>query len=113
MFTRRVPGVYTPRCNCEGGREIAEHLLLDCTELDRERENLRAAIAPAPLRTYRDLEIFTDPDDAIHLVRWLFNTGKFPSYRLAENIHREDVSAGTASTPRPRGRPARDKGKRA
>lgn len=91
LFTRRVPDIPTPRCRCGAAWETAEHIILHCDELREERETLRRALTPLPLRTCRDLATVSDtPGAARELVRWLLRTDKFPMFGLAKRIGEEE-----------------------
>ena len=85
MFEHKVPEVATPQCPCGQAPETAAHLVLDCRDLAQQREELREDMAPRAMRTYRDFAAATSrKKSAYKLVRWLFATGRFPEYWLAE-----------------------------
>ena len=91
LFERKVPDVATPRCSCGEAPETAAHLVLDCQQLDYQRDNLRQLLLPMPLHTYRDFAAATAKGkSASKLVRWLLSTGRFPEFRLAERYRAED-----------------------
>jgi hypothetical protein len=92
LFERKVPGVVTPRCPCGEAPETAAHLVLDCRQLDQQREDLRRLLAPKAVRTYRDFIATTSKGkSAKKLVRWLLSTGRFPEFRLAERYREEEL----------------------
>ena len=68
----------------------AAHLVLDCRDLDQQREELREIMSPRAMHTYRDFATATPKKkSAYKLVRWLLSTGRFPAYRLAERYRAE------------------------
>jgi Reverse transcriptase (RNA-dependent DNA polymerase)/Endonuclease-reverse transcriptase len=84
LFQRRVPNVATPLCRCGNGEETPAHIAVFCPELEEERRELRAILAPQALLTTRDFAGATgDPARASAMVKWLLATGRFPEYRLA------------------------------
>ena len=92
LFERKVPEVATPRCPCGEAPETAAHLVLDCQQLDHQRNYLRQLLHPAPLHTYRDFAAATAKGkSACKLVRWLLSTGRFPEFRLAERYRAEEA----------------------
>jgi hypothetical protein len=97
LFERRVPDVWTPLCRCGRARETPLHLTVFCDELQDERLVLKRAVSPRALRTSRDFaSLTTDPATAGAVVRWLLSLRRFPEFRLAEEIAREDeVTART------------------
>src|SRR3954469_22266949 len=83
LFERKVPEVATPRCPCGEAPETAAHLVLDCRQLDQQRDDLQQLLQPTALRTYRDFAAATARGkSAGKLVRWLLSTGRFPEFRL-------------------------------
>ena len=98
LFQRRVPNVATPLCRCGNGEETPAHIAVFCPELEEERRELRAILAPQALLTTRDFAGATgDPARASAMVKWLLATGRFPEYRLARRYaeiqDREDSTA--------------------
>jgi hypothetical protein len=92
LFERKVPDVATPRCSCGEAPETAAHLVLDCPQLEYQRDNLRQSLHPIPLSTYRDFAAATAKGkSASKLVRWLLSTGRFPEFRLAERYKVEEA----------------------
>ena len=92
LFKRRVPEVAIPRCPCGEAPETAAHLILDCRELDQQREYLRQLLYPKAMRSYRDFAAATAKGkSASKLVRWLLSTGRFPEFRLAKRYRAEEV----------------------
>jgi hypothetical protein len=85
LFLRGVPDVPTPLCSCGRAPETPEHFILHCQSRTAERTRLRQALAPLPLYSNRDLATVTDRQGR-QLASWLLATGRFPSYRLAEEI---------------------------
>lgn len=95
LFERRVPEVATPRCPCGEAPETAAHLILDCRQLDQQRQALRQALYPRALRTFRDFAAATaEGKSARVLIRWLLSTGRFPQFRLAERYLAEELQEG-------------------
>jgi hypothetical protein len=47
-----VPEVATPRCPCGEAPETAAHLVLDCRQLDHQRDDLRQLLYPPYSYTY-------------------------------------------------------------
>jgi hypothetical protein len=92
LFERKVPEVATPRCPCGEAPETAAHLVLDCQQLDHQRNYLRQLLHPTPLHTYRDFAAATAKGkSACKLARWLLSTGRFPEFRLAERYRAEEA----------------------
>jgi hypothetical protein len=90
LFERKVPEVATPRCPCGDAPETAAHLVLDCRELNQQREDLRRLLHTKAMRTYRDFATATAKRQrAYTLVRWLLSTGRFPEFRLAKRYRAE------------------------
>ena len=95
LFGRKVPDVLTPLCRCGDAPETPLHLAIDCVELTDRRAQLRTKIAPRALRTRRDFTHLTeDPDTARTVVRWMLDTGRFPQFRLAEEVAKEERESG-------------------
>jgi hypothetical protein len=91
LFERKVPEVATPRCPCGEAPETAAHLVLDCRQLDHQRDDLQQLLHPTTLRTYRDFAAATTKGkSAGKLVRWLLSTGRLPEFRLAERYRAEE-----------------------
>jgi hypothetical protein len=91
LFERRVPEVATPRCPCGEAPETAAHLVLDCQQLDQQRQALQQALYPRALRTFRDFAAATEKGKSARvLIRWLLSTGRFPQFRLAERYLAEE-----------------------
>lgn len=82
LFKIRTPGVNTPLCRCGEAPETAEHVILGCKDLEVERDQLRAAIAPLSLGSREDLARLTNTPLANQkLVRWLLKTQRLPHFR--------------------------------
>jgi hypothetical protein len=95
LFEKKVPEVYSPRCQCGDAAETPQHLALDCSETRQERQQLESKMSPGAIRTYQDFVYATEkPQLAATLVRWFLNLGRFTEFRLAREIaHREDTRA--------------------
>ena len=90
LFSRGVPEVLTPSCECGEGRETVEHLVMWCLAPPLPRRWERAE-----LRTRRDFYSVlqgTSPP-AARLTRkilgWLMDSGKLPMYGLARRLELE------------------------
>jgi hypothetical protein len=55
LFRRHVPNVLSPLYSCGKASETPEHVLLYCSETEKNRQDIRKKIAPIALRTHRNL----------------------------------------------------------
>lgn len=91
LHERGVPSRATPLCRCGNGPETPEHILLFCTLLTTERQELQAAL-PVAARTRTDIEALTNkPDTAATLVRWFLRLQRLQEYRTAVRIFPPDA----------------------
>ena len=96
LFSRKVPNVIIPWCECGDGRETPLHIIKQCMNPD-----LLEAAGPRPptlanLRTQRDLQLaLEDPDTTMDILRWLMATGRLSEFDLARRL---DSARGAAMT---------------
>ncbi|EAQ91232.1 hypothetical protein CHGG_03167 [Chaetomium globosum CBS 148.51] len=90
LFTRGVPEVLTPACECGKGRETAEHLVVWCLAPPLTRRWERTGI-----RRRRDFYSVlhginpTTARLARRVLDWLMDSGKLPMYNLARRLELE------------------------
>ncbi|EAQ88620.1 hypothetical protein CHGG_05239 [Chaetomium globosum CBS 148.51] len=90
LFTRGVPKVLTPACECGEGREPAEHLVVWCLAPPLTRRWERTGI-----RTRRDFYSVlhginpTTARLARRVLDWLMDSWKLPMYNLARRLELE------------------------
>ncbi|EAQ83172.1 hypothetical protein CHGG_10990 [Chaetomium globosum CBS 148.51] len=106
LFTREVPEVLTPACECGEGRETAEHLVVWCLAPPLTRRWERTGI-----RTRRDFYSVlhginpTTARLARRVLDWLMDSGKLPMYNLARAADvqlSQEARAGSGGLKRPR-----------
>lgn len=96
LFTRKVPEITTPYCDCGGGRERLVHLALHCP---RERDRFEELFPD--IRNSEDLrDALSSPKEAKAIAQWILSTGRLGMYRLyskvmEENLSRDEVVATT------------------
>ena len=90
LYSRGVPEVLTPSCECGEGRETVEHLVMWCLAPPLPRRWERAE-----LRTRRDfysvLQGISPPAARLarRILGWLMDSGKLPMYNLARRLELE------------------------
>ncbi|EAQ87046.1 hypothetical protein CHGG_08299 [Chaetomium globosum CBS 148.51] len=90
LFTRGVPGVLTPACECGERRETAEHLVVWCLAPPLTRRRERTGI-----RTRRDFYSVlhginpTTARLARRVLDWLMDSGKLSMYNLTRRLELE------------------------
>ena len=93
LFTREVPEVLTPACECGEGRETAEHLVVWCLAPPLTRRWERTGI-----RTRRDFYSVlhginpTTARLARRILDWLMDSGRLPMYSLARRLELETAA---------------------
>jgi hypothetical protein len=98
LFKRHVPDVASPLCSCGLAPETPEHLLLFCPDTVTTRQTLQDALAPASLRTRRDLCILTLKQPQL-TADWLMQTGRFGLYDKAQHLAEEWLASGSQEAP--------------
>jgi hypothetical protein len=58
FFRRHVPDVPSPLYNCGKAPETPEHVLLHCSEIEKNRQDIRKKVAPIALRIRKNLAQF-------------------------------------------------------
>jgi len=98
LFTKKVPEITTPYCECGGGRERLVHLALHCP-----RERGRFEDLFPDIRNSEDLRnALSSPKEVKAMAQWILSTGRLGMYRLyskviEENLSRDEVVATTKS----------------
>jgi hypothetical protein len=91
LFDRKVPDINTPRCSCGYARETAAHLVLNCPDVEEDRERLRATLRTNPMQNSIDFRRATESNDtAAVLVRWVLSLGRLREYRLAVRLENDE-----------------------
>lgn len=96
LFTRKVPEITTPYCECGGGRERLVHVALHCP---RERDRF-AELFP-DIRNSKDLrDALSSPKEAKAMAQWILSTGSWGCTGcIAKSLRR--TSQGTRSSQQP------------
>jgi hypothetical protein len=88
LFRRHVPNVPSPLYSCGRASETPEHVLLYCSETEKNRQDTRRRVAPIALRTRRNLAQLSTKHPKL-TTEWLLRTGKFPLYNKAQRLQKE------------------------
>ncbi len=86
LFSRQVPDVATPQCQCGQGRETAFHIAVACPDTEEARRQLYYTLG-RQLLTSRDFAGATiDASRAKAPARWLQKVGRLQEFDLAASL---------------------------
>jgi hypothetical protein len=88
FFRRHVSDVPSPFYNCGKASKTPEHVLLYCSETEKNRQDIRKKIASITLRTRRNLAQLSTKHPKL-ITKWLLRIRKFPLYNMAQRLQRE------------------------
>jgi hypothetical protein len=88
FFWRHVSDVPLPLYNCGKASETPEHVLLYCSETEKDRQDTRKRVAFIALRIRRNLAQFSIKHSKL-ITEWLLRIGKFPLYNKAQRLQKE------------------------
>jgi hypothetical protein len=79
IFSRNVPGIDTPNCQCGGFRQTVKHVLRFCPQFENIRPNLFSTAGTndtrSILKTVKDLQAAT---------KWIMQTNLLKQYLIAK-----------------------------
>jgi hypothetical protein len=82
FFRRHVPDIPSPLCSCGHASETPEHVLLRCSGIEDDKQEIRQKVALIVLRIRKDLAQLTIKYPKL-TAEWLFRIGRFSLYDKA------------------------------
>jgi hypothetical protein len=82
LYSRKVPGVVTAKCQCTAGQETARHMALFCTKEASRRQYLRDNAG----RTQPYQTLVGTNDGAKRFVRWMMFSNRLSQFALAKRL---------------------------
>jgi hypothetical protein len=80
LYSRKVPGIVTAKCQCTAGHETARHMALFCTKETGRRQYLRDNTG----RTQPYQTLVGTNDGARRFVRWMMFSNRLSQFALAK-----------------------------
>jgi hypothetical protein len=85
LFRRHVFDVPSPFYSCGYAPETPEHVLLYCSKIEKDKQDIRKKVAFIALRTRRNLAQFSTKHLKL-ITEWLLRIVKFPLYNKAQRL---------------------------